>query len=407
MGAWDSALCFSLIVIVAACVGCSKEAAFSTDDLETEGRFKSDRLYATRSDWANRGHSAGNIWQSKRLVVCRWRGYQARSFLKFASLPDSTAQIDSVHLFLYATRVEGDVASNALSIHALTDTLYQTEIFWDNMPAYSQDLAVAFSPPAESEDSVRVDLTEIVSSWTEGETTNFGLVIKLADDLPGSDVIVEFASREVPTKEITSAEDTTVLDLRPTLRIAYTDTAGETQFTKSVASADVFADTLVTPFAPDTLSLIVGNGTPSRGFVKFDVTDSIPIEATVTRAVLKLTPNLEESSFDSMRVTCHAILDPDWTGFDTRIGISGAGMDTLRSDVIMPGETIRLVVTPLIQPLVSRRQNNYGLLIKSADESFDLDFVKFFSSRWAGTDSLPMLQVDYLLPPSPWYREDE
>jgi hypothetical protein len=396
----------SLAALLGYIVGCSKEAAFLADDLGTGERLRSDTLAATASDWDNLGHTKGSPWNSKRVVLGAWKGYLARGFMRFSSLPDSTADITSASLFLYAARVEGDVLGNSFAIHALTDTLDQTDIFWDNMPGFSEDLLVGFDPPIESRDSVAVDVTDIVSSWVSKETDNLGMVIRLDEDLSGSDVIIELASREVPTKEEVSEEDTTIIDLRPTLRIAYLDTAEEQRFLEAVASVDVFADTLLVPFAPDPLSILVGNGSPTRGFVKFNVA-AIPKEATVTKAVLRLTPNLEASSFDSIEVLCHALPDSAWYGFDTPIGISGTGLRTLVRRRLSAGEEVNLVITPLIQPLVSRQEQDRGFVIKSVSETSDLDFIKFFSHRADDGEGRPSLVVDYLVPPLPPYTEEQ
>jgi hypothetical protein len=391
-------VCIGVILILACLSGCSKESVFLTDKFENDERFRDTTLVALDSDWANRGRSAAPGWLSKRLAVGAWQGYLARAFIGFSSLPDSGVEITNATLHLYGARVEGS-AGNDFGVFALTDTLDQIKLYWGSMPERSTDDSVRFNPPAQSETSVDVDVTGIVSSWVSNEQPNLGLVVKLLDEEAlGGDVIVEFASRETPP--------TDTLDHRPALTIAYIDTGGLSHDTLSVAAVDVFADTLVTPFPVDTLGVLCGNGFPSRAFVRFDVS-AVPIEATVTRAELKLTPDLDGSSFDSITVTCHAVLSPGWTGYNSNQGATGSGTQLLLVDSLMQGDTIDMVITPLIQPLVARKETSYGLVIKSVDETADIDFVRFFSSLATDTLVRPRLEIDYIIPPSPSYREEQ
>jgi hypothetical protein len=188
------------------------------------------------------------------------------------------------------------------------------------------------------------------------------------------------------------------------------DTGGEDQRAVSIASEDVFADTLVTPFPPDTLSMLCGNGFASRSFVKFDLSD-IPEGSTLARSVLLISPDLEQSSFDSMEVECHAVLDATWSGFDTEIRALGAGLVTLIPEKLSDGDTLEMDITAILQDVVAGKKPNYGLALKSPDERFDLDFVRFFSHSYPDTDLVPVLRpvlrVEYMLPPEPPYPEDE
>ena len=401
---WGSTRCLGLIIILVCYAGCSQEASFTPpEDLKVGERFRDTVLVAEQSDWSNSGQSAGPGWNSQRFVVGNWEGYLSRGFVRFPALPDSGVTVDSAMLYIYVTRVDGDAGGTTFDIHSLTDTLDQMNIYWGNMPTISDEPITSFALPLESGDSLTVDVTEIVTSWINHEIPNLGLAIKTDENMGAPQVIAEFATRQVPPKEIT---DTTMIDFRPALRIAYVDTAGEDQRAVSIASEDVFADTLLTPFPADTQSLLCGNGFPSRAFVRFDLS-RIPVGSSVTRSVLVLSPNLEESSFDSMGVICHAVLDATWSGFDTRIGASGTGLTTLKPDELSDGEKVELTVTALVQPVVGGAQPNYGLAIKSPDERFDLDFVRFFSHSYPDADLLPKLEVDYVLPPAPPFPEDQ
>jgi hypothetical protein len=399
--------CLTLLLILACLSGCSKEAAFYSDELPGSERFRDTTLVAVASDWASSDHSMGSRQLTKRLVVGAWRNYKARAFIGFSSLPDSGAEILSATLYLHAARAEGNVVGTDVTISALTDTVDQSYIFWDDLPSYSAEHSVIHRPPAESLHSWVVPVTGIVSSWVSKEMPNLGLVVKLEDEEPsGGDVIVEIASRETPPKETTEDDVTTTIDHRPALTIAYIDVEADSVDTlKLTSAADVFVDTLTAPFPADTQGLLCSNGVRSRCLVAFDV-GCVPLEATVTKATLKLTPNLEESSFDSMSVKCHAALDPGWRGDSTVIGVTGLGSQLLEIEDLVQGNTIDMVITGLIQPLVSKKQTAYGLVVKSIDEAADIDFVRFFSSSADCTLWRPRLKIDYLVPPEAWYEEE-
>jgi hypothetical protein len=408
----DNKALAAVVIILAVLAGCSKEASFTVDDIPTGYRFKVDTLLAVDSDWANRGSSAGSSYLSKRLLAGSGEGplsesfYLSRTFLWFLSLPDSTVDVTSAQIFLYATSVRGG-ACGSFDIHTLADTLYQTTMYWGNMPEPDPEPVASFSAPNQNGDSILIDVTDAVTSWVKNESDNLGFVIT-GDEMADDFCLVEFASREVPRTESVSDGDTTTYEFRPALRIAYVDTAGEAQFVESVASADAFADTLVLSGAPEGTdsSLVCGNGFPSRAFVKFDVL-KVPIEATVTKAVLSLSLDLEGSAFDSIGVICHAVLDPEWTGFDTKIGASGAGTKVLKLDDPDFERTVRMDISGLIHPLVARKVSNYGLVIKSMGETSDLDFVRFFDGTSPDSSLHPNLRIDYLIPPIPPYPEEQ
>jgi hypothetical protein len=328
-------------------------------------------------------------------VVCNWEGYLSRAFLRFTAFPDTEVTVDSVLLYLYVTRIEGDAGAVTFDIHTLADTLKQKEIYWGNMPEISAAPVASFSAPLESGDSVFIDITELAEAWRHEEETNYGLAIKM-DENPGApQAIAEFGTKEVLLKVV---DDSTIYDFRPALRFAYVDTAGQEQHAIAISSEDVFADTLVTPFPADTSSVLCGNGFASRGFVKFDLSD-IPEGSTLARSILVISPDLERSSFDSMGVQCHAVLDAAWSGYDTEIGGTGAGLATLMPGELSAGEKVEMDITAILQDVIAGVQSNYGLALRSPDERFDLDFVRFFSHSYPDTDLVPLLRVDYVLPP--------
>jgi hypothetical protein len=385
------------------CQSCSKEASFRPlFEIDPSERFASDTLVAQTSAWFNKGMSAGPTYTSTRMVVCDWEGYDARAFLRFTAFPDTDAVVTSARLYLYATRVEG--GGTFLNVHTLSDTLIQSELYWGEMPGISQEPVAEFALPAESGDSVFVDVTETVASWVKGDGSNYGFAIKARDD-EGPEFLVEFATREAPTKTTIGDEDTTVLDLRPALRIAYVDTAGEDQTSVSIAAVDAFADTLVTPFPDDDLHLLCGSGFPSRAFVLFDVR-RIPRGATVTQSILSLVIDASTSSFDSMGVRCHAVVDTlPWSGFDVSIGATGTETVTILAERMEADSTLKMDITALVQPLVARQETNSGFTVKASNETFDLDFVRFWSHTQPDGMLRPTLVVDYILPPGLPYEE--
>jgi hypothetical protein len=391
------------LLLSAFCIlqGCSKEASFEPlFELNQGERLRSDTLEATSSTWFNKGVSAGPARSSTRMTVCTWNGYESRGFLRFTAFPDTSVTIDSVLLYLWANWIDGDLGGAVVDIHALVDTLKQADLYWGDMPGISPEPLADFTLPSEP-GSVFVDVTGVVTSWIRGEGHNYGFALKARDET-GPQFIVEFATREVSVKKI---DDSTSLDLRPALRIAFTDTAGAEQRAVSIATEDTFADTLATPFPEDELRLLCGSGFPSRAFVKFDI-DRIPEGSTVTKSVMSLTLDSLTSSFDSLGISCYAVVDTAWRGFDTKIGASGTGAITLKAGEIGDDRVVDMVITGLVQPLVARIESNRGFVIKPSNEVFALDFVRFWSHHQPDHYLRPRLVVDYVLPPDLPYPEE-
>jgi hypothetical protein len=393
-------VCAVLLPALLSCIGCSKEASFEPlFELSPQERFRSDTLVATESEWFNLGASAGPGWSSTRSVVCNWTGYDSRAFLRFTAFPDTSAVIDSVLLYLWTTRVEGGAGGAVIDIHTLVDTLEQKSLYWGNMPGISEEPVASLEVPS-APGSLFVDVTQTVVSWIKGEGRNYGFALKARDET-GPEFLVEFATREVTLKTI---DDSTSLDFRPALRIAYLDTAGESQRAVSIATEDTFADTLVQTFPDDATHLVCGRGFPSRTFVRFSV-DQIPEGSTVTRSMMTLTVDPAASSFDSIGIACHAILDYPWDGFGTTIGVTGTAVVTLEAQAIGSEPQVKFDVKALVQPLVARQENNFGFAVRASNEVFDLDFVRFWSHLQPDSDLRPKLVIDYLLPPAIPYPE--
>ena len=93
------------------------------------------------------------------------------------------------------------------------------------------------------------------------------------------------------------------------------------------------------------------------------------------------------------------MLDATWSGFDTNIGVLGVGLATLLPEELSGGEKVEMDVTTILQDVVAGTKPNRGLALKSSDERFDLDFARFFSHSYPDTDLVPILRVEYVLPP--------
>jgi len=385
--------------------GCSQKEQFSPyleGGLGTDSLFADTTLTAVVERSATSAKCAGDASSSRRLVVANWSGYAARTFLNFSLYPDTSLDVTSAKLFLYVTRVEGDVGPATFGLYPLTDSLVQTGLRWANMPA-AGDQILSFGLQAEPEDSLVLDVTATVSAWAKGTSTNRGFMIRCLDEFAPTERVVEFASRDDPSTRDLIGADSTTINIWPVLRVVSVDSTDSTEFTQLVAAVDTFADTL-TAARSDTV-LRVANGFPSRTFIKFDFS-GIPREATVTRAVLKLAADMTASSFDSMAVICHAVLDTA-SGFGASYGTTGSGKKVLTRAAMASDPSFAMEVTPLIQPQVSRFvKANYGLVVKSADETADLDFVVLVPTRAGQPDLAPRLEIHYVLPPRPWYWRD-
>jgi hypothetical protein len=410
------ALCALIAGLAALLGGCSEKESFSpalVDGLGTDTLYKSIELAPVEEICRAGGASAGNPYESKRLVVCRWRGYQSMCFLRFSDLPDTTVEILQATLFLYASRVQSETPDNTFGIYTLADSLADTTVAWGTLPALDEQVATfslgSADPSTIAVDSVLVDVTSLVVSWMREERENWGLAVKLEDDSPG-DAILEFASREdATTRDVVADDDTTNFYVRPAIRVVYAYDASatslalaaapaaiDTSYLQALATEDTFAHTLLTPF-PDTL-LVCANGFPSRTFLRFDLS-AVPQEASIIRAQLNLTLDIAASSFDSMTVMCFGLTEAI-SGYATAHGTAGSGSTTLSYASKQDAPDVAMDVTPLVQPQVSNLVSNYGLVVRSANEKIDLDFAVIASSRGDSADA-PRLQLQYIVPPEP------
>ncbi len=395
----DTAVVTFLAASLVLLAGCSERAVFEVTDLVPDSLLVTDTLDVSLVDWANKGAAAEGLWKSERMVVCNWHGHMARCFMGFPR-PDTTLELTSAALYLYAARIEGDLAGSGFEVFTLADSLTAGDIHWNDMPAVDRLVATFTLPDPGAgrlgEDSVFVDLTEVVAEWISGASDKYGLMVKLDAEGSGTEAIAEFGTWQARKRPVeTEGGDTVLVDVRPSMRIAYRDTADDRDTTLWYLPAnDTFSDTLVTPL--EGTMPVVGNGSPSRTFVKFDL-DVIPEGSTLTRAVLDLTVSAESSSFDEIGLTCHAALE-EWKGFATGIGANGAGTATLsRADFETDGP-IHMDISPLVIPQVGGVAGNHGYVIKSTNEAFDVDYVRLYSDL--------RLRVYYVLPPDGWYRRD-
>jgi hypothetical protein len=381
-----------ILLASALLMSCSERATFEASGLVPDSVLVVDTLEVAEARWATQDHATSGMWQSERSVTCNWHGYRSRSFIGFPR-PDTSLELQSAALYLYATRIEGDVGASQFELYTLLDSLKAGDIYWDKMPA-ADELISRFSLPEPgagdiAEDSVFVDITEAVEDWIGGQSLRHGLMIKYEAEGSALEAIAEFGTGQSRNRPVETAEgDTVLVDIRPSMRIAYMDTANDNDTTLWYLPAnDTFADTLVTPFTGPLL--LVGNGFPSRSFVKFDLS-SIPDGSTLTRAVLELRVAADSSSFDQISVICHASLESEWSGVESVIGSEGAGTKTLLKENFEADGTVAMDITPLVQPQVAGLVSNRGYVIKSTNEAYDLDYVRFYPDA--------RLRVYYVLP---------
>lgn len=403
-------VCVTVLAALAICAlaGCSQKESFSPDiygGLAPDSLLDSiDRAASTETS-ASLGAAADSLWASRQMVVANWRGRRAMSFLRFTALPESTVEITRASLFLYARRIQSDGGTYQFGIYTLATALNETTLTWTARPDLQERVAVfslgSGNPDAMIEDSVIVDLTSLVSGWVSAQDSNFGLAIKLEDEI-GSRIIAEFATAQDPTTRDRIADsDTTDFQVWPHLKIDYIEDS-DTSYVEALSTQDVFAPALDEPL-PDNL-LACGNGFPSRAFVGFDLED-IPREASVVRAEINLTVDLVSSSFDEITVGCYGLVAPS-AGFKTAHGSTYIDSETLADSTVKSDPGFAFDVTVAVQALVSRQVDNYGFVFESLGEDTDLDYAVFQSAMGGRPDLAPRLKVYYTLPPAPRYEKD-
>jgi hypothetical protein len=185
----------------------------------------------------------------------------------------------------------------------------------------------------------------------------------------------------------------------PRLRVTYTNNGKETKRVISDIADASLIDTIATRSHP--LDLLVGSGVAFRTWLRFNL-DSIPAEATVARADLKLRPEMKYHRADTIVLAVHRLTESfTEKGANARFEALPIGS----ASYFVPADSdtvITIDIRSLVQLWTSRSDTlrNYGLLINAAPEWSPLFRLRIPRSG----PNAPRLEIQYVLPPEDRFR---
>ncbi len=326
---------------------------------------------------------------SAALVLGSGYGYRARIALSFEGVAvDTSVVVDSAWVRLRAARaLEGPPMD--LTIHALVDTLIESQVFYGDSLAFdATPLPASFT---YADDGLRIDLTEVVADWRTTDSMR-GLVLASHD--PGPSFAVFHSYESVSYSDTASVRPTVFIYQRPkgdtTVTFRYSEPQNDTYF--------LWWDPEVDSLSVAEGRLTIGKGFATRSLLKADV-GAIPAEATINRAQLILRVDASQSAFDTLQVVTHGV-DGEWMGAETAFHSTALGLGWVFPDI----DSAVVNVTTLVQMWTGGLDDNDGLLLKCYGETDNVDFVRFFDLSGPGSLT-PSLIVEYSMPPPAWFRE--
>ena len=146
--------------------------------------------------WVNQANPSSNYGNATYLSV-KDTSKLAEAYLKFN--PQDLATLNGYNIVsttLYLYQYQGSYPSgDSINIHSVSQDWKESEITWDNKPAYEPELISSLT----LSDGVELwrswsGLDEIIASWQKGK--NFGLVLENNNDLKNEELFSRFYSSE-------------------------------------------------------------------------------------------------------------------------------------------------------------------------------------------------------------------
>ncbi len=257
---------------------------------------------------------------------------------------------------------------------------------------------------------VNLDVTALALEWLANPYRNYGVLLKLRDE-------EELAGAGI--KEFYSTNQYSKVNA-PRLEFAYIDDEGEKAYHVVLPEKDCFITEYGGEFGggevhgyDEFLDFGSFNGYARRVLLYFNLSPAatgIPAEASIARARLRLFyfPAVRD---ERVRIAVYRLTAP----FD-----EGAKQDVLelqkfhdnyayinREFKKEPPGYVDLYINPAVQEWISEKHPNFGLVIKAPDESTAQTFPRFAAKDNADPNRRPYLEIEYTLPPEPWYSPAE
>jgi hypothetical protein len=375
--------------------GCSEEdnPYWWQGGLRDAGRVLPETLdvFASRDTTVEVETSTGG---SNTLLVGRYEGIEAASFLKFTSLPDSADGITSARLSLLVRGGYGDaVRVQILEVTSGTDWT-EEDIRYGNRPGVGEILDTSIPLQwAEAETILHSEVLEvprrILQGWIEGDG-NGGVMLSVPE---GENGMLQILSSEATFRDTSGTQV-----VNPLLAVFQDDAVLSTHGPSQDAYVQNRFDG--TAWGVDPAWLGVGGGRTRRTLIGFDLSalgDSLGSEPTfsIAGASLHVTP-LDEAPdglpyADSVRVSLFALGPvPAW-GEDGEVSDSlSLSLSVSGQDDLTAGNEASFRFTALVKEWVNGTRENAGVVLISSGETLGLEGIRFAAR---GTEGQPFLRL--------------
>jgi len=351
--------------------------------------------------------------ENYKLLVGNTQEVESQAIISFAYLPDNVEYITDASLTIYTDlKAEGDLE---LKFKRLEQDYLEASATWDQAEegqAWNNDLIFDSDTPsmvlsdtiATSIDTLVFDLSEEeILTWTQQDLSLLSFIIYTESD---------------NYIEIYSSENS----INPNLKFTYRLNS-ETE--EKEYDRDAFKDTSIIndkQGADQTWSNVmeISNMLPKRSYLKFDMDtedllnqENNPLSEfqlnhlTVNEAIIRLYFNKEESSFfgDTRTVSLTAfrvkseVNEPKIIESDDMEYLinTGTSTKTIVNDVTTI-DSIDVKITPILQGFISGEKENFGIVLRSNNQSRNFDAVKFYGMDAENEDLRPKVKFIYTLP---------
>jgi len=321
----------------------------------------------------------------RSLLIGTYRGYEARTLIRFRFLPDTLRDVN----VLSATLHLNPIYSFGDSATVLTFTVHEIVTSWEDTSATWDDVNAAAFFANEQRES----FSQVVSDMT---TINFSLdsalvqewLVAAADSVDKFGVLLLPASGLSVIKGFQSFQST----LPPTIDIIY-EKSGRVDTLAWDRGSDMHVADVELSSNPELMCIQAGVTYRSR--LRFELS-AIPTSATVHNATLEMTidrsvtalggpPLPGDAPLES--VVAHHVIDSSMNKFESTVGVVSRTVEG-SSDLL----TVNLTFS--VQRWVLG-ESNQGVILRSAFEERGLERIAIFSPQASDRNNRPRLVVTF------------
>ncbi len=392
----------SVLFLMMACNNKNSLAGFPDGTINNYEVTLPDSCFDIAYTW---GDSIKPFTENTKLVLGSSDNIQARSLIRFLTLPSSVETVSNVSLRL---RIFKNMLNSTtqFTIHRVSKSWLESQATWENNKTdynwtqsggdFESTPLATFSVSSTRNDSVYVNLpASLIQSWIEEDSLNYGIIIKQSSK-SRNNRFIEFYSSE-------SYDD----DLAPVLTFTYTDSDGDTLTYSKMAYSDTFIHDAQMSAVNDSNILSLWNITPKALALKVRLPYQIFSQAdssitseddlrfiTINRADLILTKSDDELPYTNIKNNVSAYLLNIPMNNQTYFGSDDYTFYHSTQDTLF-SNTLKVNVTGLIQAYTSKIKTNNGFLIKSNYQGMDFSKRNFFSVNCPNVSKRPKISIKF------------